>query len=332
MRILLRLPTWLGDAVMTTPTIEALKAHYPQASFTLVGSPASIGLFTSSIPSDRLFIDESKQTKNRPLAIYRIARQIGKHDIAITFQNNFYSALLLFLTRTPVRVGYAKELRSFLLTHAFPPLPCLHQVQRYLHLLLALCIPIPSDPKLHLHATPDPRGERIRIGINAGAKYGSAKRWCEAYFIEVMASLLQQGYEVILYGGKDEIEANHRIASVLRSLAPSKHFIDLTAKTQIQELINSIASLDLFVSNDSGPMHIASSLNVPLIAIFGPTDYKETSPYNTRSKRILLSKNLPCAPCKKRECPLEDLNHHQCMKQITPDEVLQEIDQIFKDR
>lgn len=79
-------------------------------------------------------------------------------------------------------------------------------------------------------------------------------------------------------------------------------------------------------------MHIASSLNVPLIAIFGPTDYKETSPYNTRSKRILLSKNLPCAPCKKRECPLEDLNHHQCMKQITPDEVLQEIDQIFKDR
>lgn len=311
---------------MATPTIELLKSHYPQASFTLVGSPASIGLFDYKNHPYRLFIDESKKAKNRFFATYQLAKKIGKHDISITFQNNFYSALLLFLSKSPNRIGYAKDLRSFLLTHAFPPLPALHQVERYLHLLLALCIPTPEDPKLHLVCTPDPRGKKIRIGINAGAMYGSAKRWCEAYFIEVMMTLLQKGYEVILYGGKDEIKANERITSALQSLAPLQNFIDLTAKTSIQELINSIASLDLFLTNDSGPMHIASSLNVPIVALFGPTNAKETSPYNTQAPCILLNKNLPCAPCKKRECPLK---HHQCMKRITPDEVLNEIEKII---
>lgn len=311
---------------MATPTIELLKSHYPQASFTLVGSPVSIGLFAYKNHPYRLFIDESKKAKNRFLATYQLAKKIGKHDIAITFQNNFYSALLLFLSKSTYRIGFAKELRSFLLTHAFPPLPLLHQVERYLHLLLALSIPIPDHPKLHLACTPNARSKKIRIGINAGAAYGSAKRWCEAYFIEVMMSLLQKDYEVILYGGKDEIKANERIVSALKSLAPLQNLIDLTAKTSIQELIDSIASLDLFLTNDSGPMHIASSLNIPIIALFGPTDYKETSPYNTQAPRILLSKNLPCSPCKQRECPLK---HHQCMKRITPDEVLHEIDKII---
>lgn len=326
MRILLRLPTWLGDAVMATPTIELLKSHYPQASFTLVGSDASIGLFEYKDHPYRLFVDKSKQAKNRFFATYRLAKKVGQHDIAITFQNNFYSALLLFFTKTPCRIGYAKELRSLLLTHAFPQLSSIHQVERYLHLLLALHISIPKHPKLHLVCTPDTRGKKIRIGINAGAAYGSAKRWCEAYFIEVMLTLLEKDYEVILYGGKSETMANNRIVSALKSLSSIKNLVDLTAKTNIQELISSIASLDLFLTNDSGPMHIASSLNIPIIALFGPTDSQETSPYNTQAARILINKNLPCAPCKKRECPLK---HHQCMKSITPDEVLHQIDKII---
>lgn len=327
MKILLRLPTWIGDAVMTTPTIQALNSYYPQAEFSLVGSPSSIELFSKQSLNAKLFVDESKKAKNRYLSLYQIAQKIGKHDLALTFQNNFPSALLLFLTKSTQRIGYAKNLRSFLLTSALKPQPTLHQVEQYLHLLSPLHIPLPSKPQLQLDCKTQKRGKKTRIGINAGAKYGSAKRWCESYFIEVIASLLKEDYEVILYGGRDEIEANTRIAQALQHIAPLQNFINLTAKTDLPSLIDHIASLDLFITNDSGPMHIASSQNIPLIAIFGPTQSKETSPYNSQSPVIILDKHLPCSPCKKRECPLK---HHQCMKLITPDEVLNNVDQILK--
>lgn len=326
MKILLRLPTWLGDAVMATPTIEALKTQYPHASFTLVGSPVSIGLFDREGSTHRLLIDHTKDSKNRLWATFKLAQEIGKHDLAITFQNNLPSALLLFWSKSSQRIGYAKNLRSFLLTHSLKPQPSLHQVEQYLHLLTPLSIPIPSAPKLHLECKPQKRGKKTRIGVNAGAKYGNAKRWCEGYFIEVIIALLHKDYEVILYGGKDEIEANKRIATAIKSIAPLQSFTNLTAQTSIADLVDSIASLDLFLTNDSGPMHIASSLGIPLVAIFGPTDCKETSPYNTQSPQSILNKYLSCSPCKKRECPLK---HHQCMKLITPDEVLEKIEEML---
>ncbi|WP_027327593.1 lipopolysaccharide heptosyltransferase II [Helicobacter pametensis] len=326
MRILLRLPTWLGDAVMATPTLHALKAHYPQASFTLVGSPASIGLFEQEKSAYHLIIDHTKDSANRLWATFRLAQEVGKHDLAITFQNNLPSALFLYCTKSTRRIGFAKNLRSYLLTDSLPYPHQIHQVERYLALLEPLSIPIPSKPRLSLHSSPVPKGERIRIGINAGAKYGSAKRWCEEYFIQVMASLLHRGFEVILYGGRDEIKANERIINALHPIAPLQHFINLTAKTSISELIDSIASLDLFLTNDSGPMHIASSLDIPLIALFGPTDSTETSPYNHTAKSVMISKHLSCSPCKQRECPLK---HHQCMRLITPDEVLKQIDELL---
>lgn len=327
MKILLRLPTWLGDAVMTTPTIQSLRAHFPQASFTLVGSPASVGIFENQTYNDRLMIDTSKTSKNRFLSLERLAKQIGKHDISITFQNNFPSAFLLYRSQTPRRIGYAKNFRSLLLTDAITPSPSLHQVDQYLNLLSPLHIPIPKNPQLHLDCTPTPKGEKIRIGINAGAKYGSAKRWCEEYFIQVMIALLSKGYEVFLYGGQDEISANARIANAIKSQTSTQNFFNLTAQTTIPQLINSIASLDLFLTNDSGPMHIASSLHIPIVAIFGPTDSQETSPYNRQSGQILLNKHLPCSPCKKRECPLK---HHQCMTLITPLEVLGAIEKLLR--
>lgn len=321
MKILLRLPTWLGDGVMATPTLEALKTHYPQAEFTLVGSPASVGLFQRDKDITTTYIDSSKESNNRLKALYKLAKEIGKHDIAITFQNNLPSALLLFLTKSKIRIGYQGNFRSILLTHALKPQKHLHQVYQYLNLLSPLQISV-SNPKLSLYAKPDKRGKRVRIGISPGAKYGSAKRWCEAYFIEVIATLLQKGYEVLLYGGKDEIEGNTRIIKALQSISPLTNLHNLTNQTSISELIDSISSLDLFLTNDSGAMHIASSQNIPLIALFGPTDCTETSPFNTQNKQIILNKHLSCSPCKKRECPLQ---HHNCMKLITPDEVLNQI-------
>lgn len=319
LKILLRLPTWLGDAIMATPAYYALKNQFPKAQFTLIGSKASLGIFQREEVVS--IIDKSKESKNRLLYLYKLGKNLGKFDIAITLQNNFPSAWLLWATGSKTRIGYRGNARSFLLTHSLPKQKHLHQVLQYTHLLSALSINI-QNPHLQLNANPQKRGKLTRIGVSAGAKYGSAKRWCESYFVEVITTLLQEGYEVLLYGGVEETHSNQRISNALQNLAPIQHFHNLTAKTSITELIDSIASLDLFLTNDSGPMHIASALSIPLVAIFGPTDCKETSPFNTQAPQIILNKHLECSPCKKRECPLK---HHQCMKLITPDEVLNSI-------
>ena len=305
--------------------IEALKEAYPDASFTLVGSRVTIGLFERE--KMRLFVDESKKDFNRFLSLYKLGKTIAPHDISITLQNNLPSAWLLWASGSKVRIGYAGNLRSPLLTHALPRQKHLHQVLQYTHLLSPLSL-YPPNPQLHLYSKPQKRGKKARVGVSAGAKYGSAKRWCEEYFIEVIATLLEAGYEVLLYGGSEELEGNSKIEKALEHIAPTQNFHNLTGKTSISELIDSIGSLDLFITNDSGPMHIASALSIPLIAIFGPTDCKETSPFNSNNTQIIFDKHLPCSPCKKRECPLK---HHQCMKLITPDEVLNSAFEILQD-
>lgn len=324
MKILLRLPTWLGDAIMATPTFYALKNTYPHAHFTLVGSKASLGIFERE--NVQRIEDESKKSKNRLYYLYKLGKKLGEFDLAMTLQNNFPSAWLLWASGSKIRIGYKGNARSFLLTHPLAPQKHIHQVLQYTHLLSALEI-FPTHPQLQLIAHPQKKGKLTRIGVSAGAKYGSAKRWCQSYFIEVIATLLQEGYEVFMYGGNEEMEANRQIQEALRALVSTQHLHNLTGKTSISELIDSIASLDLFLTNDSGPMHIASALSVPLVAIFGSTDCKETSPFNTQAPQVILNKHLSCSPCKKRECPLK---HHQCMKLITPDEVLNTIDEILQ--
>ena len=121
---------------------------------------------------------------------------------------------------------------------------------------------------------------------------------------------------VLLFGNDDDMGLQ-RISDSIKQQDNSKNLIDLVGKMDINSLCDYISILDLFITNDSGPMHIAASFSVPLIAIFGPTDSKETSPWCNNA--ILLDKHLVCAPCKKRECPL---SHHNCMKLITPDEVI----------
>lgn len=312
---------------MATALFSELKRAFPHAHFTLIGSKASLGIFSRE--KAQRIEDESKKSKLRLFYLYKLGKKIGPFDIAITLQNNFPSAWLLWATDSKIRIGYSGNMRKFLLTHALPTQKSLHQVIQYTHLLSPLSI-IPKNPSLQLIAHPQRRGKLTRIGVSAGAKYGSAKRWCQSYFIEVIATLLQKGYEVFLYGGDEEKDGNEKIEQTLSHLVSLQHFHNLTGKTTINELIDSIASLDLFLTNDSGPMHIASALGIPLVAIFGPTDCKETSPFNTQAPQIILNKHLSCSPCKKRECPLI---HHQCMKLITPDEVLNAIkDLLYMER
>lgn len=321
LNILLRLPNWLGDSVMVSPAFEDLKKHFPNASFSIIGTKASCGIYSRDNRIKHIFIDSTKNAKNRLSATFRFAKEIGKYDIAINFTNSFFSALLIFLTKSTLRIGYAKNLRGIFLNKKIKFIRGIHQVLLYQNLVnelngegLITKNAFNNKPlKLISYNIKGFKKNYLKpcIGINPGASYGSAKRWEEKYFIEVILHFLEDGYMVFLFGNDD-------LSNIESSIKENKNFINLVNKTTIEQLCDYIAIMDLFITNDSGPMHIAASFSVPLIAIFGATDSKETSPWGANA--ILLNKNLPCSPCKKRECPLK---HHNCMKLITPDEVIE---------
>ncbi|WP_334084534.1 glycosyltransferase family 9 protein [Helicobacter typhlonius] len=434
--ILLRLPNWLGDSVMVSPAFEWLKQSFKNADFTLVGTKASCGIYERDSRVKHIFIDESKSAKCRIYAIKKLAKNVGIHDISITFANTFFSALFLFFSKSKVRIGYAKNARSFLLTHALPlhHIKGTHQVHLYLKLIAPLesvqqqaykayqdmldseneaeflpqdsvqlhqwlerieqllldyksapslpfrldLLPILAKKPLSLISYPlnlatqnTQDSQNIAIGINPGAAFGSAKCWEKSYFVEIIKHFLTLSYDVYLFGSSDTKGTNAQIADSIASHSNARFFHNLTDKTNLNQLIDYINAMNVFITNDSGPMHIAAALKVPMVAIFGPTNIKETAPYKPTSLKklpfllhtnddsidsqfiessaqdkdratitaqdsqqvsqdshhaqnpyescILLCKYVPCSPCKKRECPLK---HHNCMKLITPQEVI----------
>lgn len=335
LKILLRLPNWLGDSVMVSPAFEILKDYFKNAEFAILGTNVSCEIYKRDARVAKIYIDDTKKQNNRILATIALAKEIGKYDIAIAFTNNFFSALLLYLTKTSIRVGYGKNCRSILLTHRVKFIKNLHQVESYANLVFSITNKnliyksSESNNIGHLKLISNrikgfnKKEEKRYIGINAGAAYGSAKRWEEKYFVEVIAHFLKNDYIVVLFGSNNE-NSPQNIENILQEYKCS-NFINLVGKTTIMQLCDYISLMDLFITNDSGPMHIAASYNIPIIAIFGPTDSKETSPWMANA--ILLNKNLPCAPCKKRECPLV---HHNCMKLISPDEVIENSYKLLK--
>ena len=154
------------------------------------------------------------------------------------------------------------------------------------------------------------------LGINPGATYGNSKRWYPRKFADVARDLSSE-YDIIIFGGPEEKDI---AADIEKHLIENgvKNYQNLAAKTSIAELINKIANLDLFVTGDSGPMHLAAAFQVPTVTIFGPTNDKETSQW-MNEKSIIVKKNLGCQPCMKRTCPLK---HHNCMKQVQASDVL----------
>ncbi|MGX3010829.1 lipopolysaccharide heptosyltransferase II [Helicobacter sp. 23-1044] len=339
--ILLRLPNWLGDAVMISPAFELMKAHFKNAKFILVGTEASCGIYSRDLRVKKIFIDSTKKAQNgrknglkdRFLATKNFAREIrdniGAIDIAVDFTNHFFSAILIYLTGAKIRVGYAKNIRTILLNKRVRFVKKLHQVASYMNLANEICgkkiiknmseISHKSTPlKLQNRAIKGFKSDDLLcIGINPGAAYGSAKRWEERYFVEIILHFLKNDCAVFVFGNDS--------VNLPANLAQNPHFHSLIGQTTITELVDYIASMDIFISNDSGPMHIAAAFRVPLIAIFGATDSRETSPWVDNA--VILDKHLPCAPCKKRECPLK---HHNCMKLITPDEVIERVNKIMR--
>jgi heptosyltransferase-2 len=158
--------------------------------------------------------------------------------------------------------------------------------------------------------------DKPTLGINAGATYGSAKRWYPEKFAEVAANF-SHNFDIIIFGGPNEIEMAKEIEQNLQK-REVKNYTNLAGKTNVEELCSSIGACSLFITNDSGPMHVAAAYQVPTVAIFGPTKHEETSQW-MNEKSTIVRHEIECSPCMKRECPLQ---HHDCMTGITAQEVI----------
>ncbi len=299
MNIFIELPTWLGDAIMTTSAIEEFVKKYPKAKLTFFGSYVSIEALKAHPNCIKSIIDKSKKSKTRLFWLYKMAKKLGQFDIAISFRSSFVSTLFLNFIKAKEKLQYNKN--NF---HG-------HQVEKYASFLKV------KPKKLKLYQKPFIYKNKT-IGLNPGATYGSAKRWYPKEFAKVADTLSKEyGYNIIIFGGPNEKE----IAKEIEENLHIKNFINLAGKTSVKELIEKIGGLSGFITNDSGPMHVAAAYQVPTIAIFGPTNYKETSQWMNK-KGIIVSKDLDCSPCMKRICPLK---HHNCMKMITANDVISTI-------
>ena len=312
-KILIEIPTWLGDCIMTTPAIENILKLHPNANITIFGSVVSIKAFTYHPRVKKIVVDESRNSKFRIFKLYKQAKQLGKFDCAISFRRTFTSKLFIFFSRAILKGNYKRYTKN-----------TTHQVIRYNDFINKIFIADSSAGKLIIYQNSKlvqlNKPDKKLLGINPGASYGSAKRWYPEEFAKV-ASELSNKYDVVIFGGPGEKDIAMDIEKSLIEKGVN-NYQNIAGKATIPELIDRISNLDLFITGDSGPMHIAAAFQIPTVAIFGPTKDNETSPW-MNEKSFIVKKNLDCQPCMKRTCPLL---HHDCMKLINAKSVIQSID------
>ena len=310
-RVFIEVPTWLGDCIMTTPAIENLIKTYPNIKLTIFGSKISTTIMKAHPNVENIIIDKSKNSKNRALWLYKTAKSLGNFDGAITFRRTFFAKFLTFFVNAKIKGYYKRYTKKEI-----------HLVERY-NDFLNKTFNLNSKPNsLKLYIKPN-KFEKKTLGINPGATYGSAKRWYPKEFAKV-AKHFSKEYNIVIFGSNKEAEVANEISNYLEEMG-IKNYKNLAGKTTIEELCSYIGGLSLFITNDSGPMHVAAAYKVPTVAIFGPTKYKETSQWQN-PKGVIVKKDIDCAPCMKRECPLK---HHECMKSITSEDVIKKAEEII---
>ena len=302
MKILIELPTWLGDCIMATPAIENIVNFNNDVEITFIGSFIAIEAMKNHPKVVKTVVLDKKYR-----VLYKTARNLGEFDYFFSFRSSLRTKFLKFFISAENKYQYDKN----------KYINC-HQVEKYNDFVKnSLNIALkPGKLRIYKQNQFLDVTQRQILGINPGASYGSAKRWYPEEFAKVASELSNQ-YDIVIFGGPGEADIAMDIEKALIENSIT-NYQNLAGKTTIPELINRISNLDLFITGDSGPMHVAAAFQVPTVAIFGPTKDDETSQWRN-DKSIIVKKNLDCQPCMKRTCPLQ---HHDCMNLIKAVDVL----------
>jgi heptosyltransferase-2 len=334
MKIAVRVPNWIGDAVLSLPALSSLQANYPGSEILVIGRDWVKDLFAAGTPAKGVIGLENDRSLRGMRASARILRGMN-FDVGLLLTNSFGSALLFSLARIPERWGYQRDGRGWLLTRGVPSAddaPVVHQAEYYLRLIRGLGLKT-VPPAISLSLTPaDKKAGRAKLDslglkktkpivlLNPGAAYGPAKRWPAASFAALGTRLQSKHHaRIVIVGSPGEAGLAAEVASAMRPKP-----LVLSGRTTLRELLGVLSQADLFITNDSGPMHMANALAVPVIGLFGPTDPSVTGPLQPPSRVIW--KGAACWPCYYRKCPFG----HECLTSITPDEVLEATDRYLR--
>ncbi|MEO6222028.1 MAG: lipopolysaccharide heptosyltransferase II [Vicinamibacterales bacterium] len=320
-RVVIRAPNWLGDAVLALPAMTALRKHFAHASITLAAPAAVAALFredTGVRPDAVLVLPPSEREAVR-------AMRDGKFDLGVLFPNSFRSAWVLRRAGVRERWGMARGFRGVLLTRrSRAGGKGGHHADYYRALVRGLGIECDNSPPtlavsetskagaVTLLSRAGVAGDARLIGVAPGAAYGQAKQWPPKRMAEVIARLVREhDATCLLVGAAHDRTAAREIESWLRSNAPDAQLrvIDFVGRTDLGSLVGLAAMCRVFVSNDSGAMHVAAALGTPVVAMFGPTDERATRPLGAAE---VLTADVFCRPCHLRDCPID----HRCMKRI----------------
>ncbi|MCI0625072.1 MAG: lipopolysaccharide heptosyltransferase II [Acidobacteria bacterium] len=346
--LLIRGTNWVGDSILSLPAVKLARLAFPQAQITLLVHPWVSGVYDECQAVDEVLIYDRKGVHRGLSGKLRLAGRLRERrfDAALLFQNAFEAAALAYLAGIPVRAGYDRDGRGWLLSHKVamdPRVSRLHQTYYYLDLVEQLL----GRPRSALGVEPKPASQfgaetmpditlavsaqrkqlartllqaqgvdfsQTVIGVNPGAFYGSAKRWLSERYAAVLDRLIdERNSSVVIFGSPNEVAIAEAIQAGTRGRP-----VLLSGRTQLNELIAMLACCDLLITNDSGPMHLAAALRIPTLAIFGATDEIATGPMSPSA--VVLNKRVECSPCLLRECPID----HRCMTRITVEEVAQQ--------
>jgi heptosyltransferase-2 len=332
-RVVVRGTNWVGDSVMTVPALRALRRVLPEAELTLAIRPGTQGLFADAEFVDKILVYDRRGL----LSVMPQVRKWreGAFDLAILFQNAFEAALIPFLAGVPLRLGYATEARQPMLTHPVS-LPdwrtTRHEVFYYLYLITALeqllfgtssiCEQEP-DAGLELSGSRKEEATRLLnshgvtsesklVAICPGSINSRAKRWPAEAYAALADLLIEDHSQVLLIGSKEEMDVSHQVTTRMRHQATV-----LTGQTSLDQITAVLGLVDLIVTNDTGPAHVAAALGRPTLVIFGPTNPLTTRPFSLQAE--ILRHPPECAPCMLRDCPID----HRCMTAITVEEAFE---------
>jgi heptosyltransferase II len=335
-RIVVRGTNWVGDAVMTVPALRELRRVLPNAHITLATRSWAKGLFSDADFIDDLLVydrDARDLLQRAPLRQMRQWRS-RRFDLAVLFQNAFEAALIAAGARVPLRLGYATERRTALLTHPLA-VPAWkeerHEVFYYLNLvgelerLLYGASTVEGRAPVFALAVSDERKAEARafllahgaqpgrplVALCPGSINSRAKRWpAERYSALADRFIEETGSSVALIGSGDELDVVREVSNGMRHQP-----VVLAGHTDLAQAVAVLSVADLLVTNDTGPAHIAAALDCPTLVIFGPTDPTTTRPFSSAAE--IIRRPPDCAPCMLRDCPID----HRCMTAISADEV-----------
>ncbi|MBS1209149.1 MAG: lipopolysaccharide heptosyltransferase [Proteobacteria bacterium] len=330
-RLLIIAPSWIGDTVAAQTLFMRLRTYYPEAIIDAL-APPWVAAVLHTMPEisgevlDNPFAHGQLRLKER----WRLARTLKTrgYDAAYVLPNSLKSALIPFFASIPRRVGFTGESRYGLINvrHTLDTAATPLQVERYAILAeeprAALPRPYPL-PALHVDAKATATTLEM-LGLKAspapvvfcpGAEFGPAKRWPEQHFAALARSLATQDVPVWLLGSKKDAAVGEEIAHLSEGTARN-----LCGVTNLAQAVQILSMARHVVTNDSGLMHVAAALGTPLTALFGSSSPGYTPPLSDKAQVVSL--NLSCSPCFKRECPL---GHLDCLNKITPERVLETI-------